>query len=1024
MSSAHVINTEITAPLSELQKRLWHFEKLEPGSPADHISLCLQLEGPLNIDQFRRSLNQVLARHEALRARADMFEGLVVQRVNTECALALPIVDLSHRPGADGQAEARKRMQVWVREPFKLRKDTLVRARLVRLGADHHWLHVVAHRFVCDDESLMILVRELAAIYHSAISGCELPRAPSTVSYQELINLYADRETERAAYWRSQVRVIFASAERRRVNAREPDSALEFSAAKAPVTEQFKTFLRDRGFGMADLTLSAFAVLLRSHTGKKSVPLNVMSPASERVGTTQIIGPMADAFPLRLEVDGSAIAEEVVRQVKDTCAIALSNAPLLFDVLADFASDGRGTEFDLLTDTLFAFSHRPRADAEAGSVRFCVPDEQTRFSRFNLEWHVREENDWLWISAFYKKQAYEATTVEHLLKRYCSVLAAMALQLDQKVDVLLPPVTNDRIDQPQLADSEVAPGESELEQPHPERDRIERDLAEIWAELLRVDKVLIHDNFFALGGDSILSVLMATKARQRGLLVVPRQVFQHQTIASLAAVVAYETPPLAPPSRSSLTGSINVTPIQQWFFEWRQEYRSHFNLAALLEGRPGLDAASVVEAVRAVRSHHDSLRMRFVQESGEWKQVIGEGDSLSECICVDLSERSVEEREEVIKSVADELHSSIDIENGPVMRAAWFDCGPETSGQLLFIVHHLAVDGVSSRILIEDLEAACLAASHGKAASLPRVITSYRQWAVALDEHARSPAVQLEADYWLGVLEASGKIKLDFNKGRNTVSSARHISIEFDQETTLSLMRRQTEATEVWIQQALLASLARALGEWSARAEVRIELEGHGRRDISPEIDVTRTVGWFTALHPLRLRTSPGDWPGRTLAQIREQLRDVPQQGIGYGLLRYRSSDAGVRGRLTDAGDADVCFNYMGRFNHFWSEAALFRSLKGTGVWQSGDAQRAYVLQVDALIADGRLHIECEYSANLHRCESIQSLTDYFKRFLLELSEIDFDAAQDYDSRRFDLAALDQNQLARVIAALDSTDDE
>ncbi len=969
MTTASTTVTDRRVALSEFQKWLWHFESRGVHVPEHGVQLCLQVEGPLNVARLQSSLNAVIARHDLLRARVEVVNELPFQRASAEATLALPIVDVSQRPEDDRESDARKRMRIWAREPFDLCADVLIRARLIRLGPERHWLHVVAHRFICDDESMGVLAGELAATY-----GAQEKLPPASA----LTETNADKNGHRADYWKDRVRAALTET--------SSDSAAERSLTREVETGPLSAFCRDHQTSMAQLTMAAFAILLQRYMGEAEVSLSIQPASSEKPES------ISDALPLSLAVEDSATAQEILQLTQAECATALSNAPVPFDVLTE-TLDQKAMPVSL-TDTLFVFNAQPLLDVTVDGVRFQSLEEQPSFSRFKLEWHVRQEKDLLRIQAIYRKEFWEADVIERMVANYGDVLASMVANIDRRVEDLLPKISRD-LDVPEATEQERDSS----------RDLIERELAEVWAELLGVSEVGINENFFALGGDSILSVLMVAKCRQRGLQITPRQIFQHKTIASLATVAVRETPLSTSSTQSSGVDGVNLTPIQQWFFEQPQRTASRFNQTAVLEGRRGLNAATVVKAVAAVQSHHESLRLRFSRDGEQWRQFVGDPNSIGDCVCVDLSDVPAERRADEVRLLMDQLQSDIDVEKGTLIRTAWIDFGPDEAGQLLVIIHHLAVDGVSWRILLEDLERAYTMAARNETIELTPVVTTYQQWAMALNERARSSAVQSELNYWLDVLRTAVTIPNDFNDGLNTENSARKISVTFDPEVTATLLQGRAEVSEAWIQQALLASLGQVLSKWTGRTATRIDVEAHGRQDIATGIDVSRTTGWFTSIYPLRL--------GATLTQIRERLKAVPEQGIGYGLLRFLSIDADVREMLKDAESAAICFNYLGQFDHLWSGDGIFRPLE-TLTLRHRDDLRAYVLQLDASIVGGELRVDWEYSENLHRPETIQRLADSFKHHLLELAN-----AEEDPTLQFALVALDQHQLEQVLAELD-----
>ncbi|WP_447980433.1 amino acid adenylation domain-containing protein [Candidatus Nitrospira bockiana] len=506
--------------------------------------------------------------------------------------------------------------------------------------------------------------------------------------------------------------------------------------------------------------------------------------------------------------------------------------------------------------------------------------------------------------------------------------------------------------------------------------RAEAVLAEIWSGVLGKSDITVHDNFFELGGDSILSLQVVARARDAGLRLTPRQIFQHQTIAELASVAG--EPGTRAVDHVSPGAEVPLTPIQRWFFEQEIPNRHHWNQALLLEGQGEIRVAALEEAVRALVEHHDALRLRFVREGDRWRQRYAADrptDSEPAVVRVDLSDVPAEQQRARLEAAIDEWQRRLHLAEGPVLRAVWFDLGPRRSGRLLLVIHHLVVDAVSWWILLEDLQAAYGQRLRGEAVRLPAKTASFQEWAGRLIEEARSPTVQAEAPYWLGLLQAARPVPLDDPTGARTESTTAVVMDVLNEEETRALLQDAAHAYRMRVDEVLLTALAQTLVRWTGDARVLIEVEGHGREELSEEIDVSRTVGWFTTLHPVGLDVSSEAGPDEALKKVKEQIRRVPRGGIGYGLLRYLS-DSEAAGRLHGLPQARISFNYLGQWDQTFAGSSLLTlAAEATGADRDPAGSRGYDLEIDAVIVGGRLQVRWSYSSARHREETIQDLS-------------------------------------------------
>ncbi|HEX2202013.1 MAG TPA: amino acid adenylation domain-containing protein [Longimicrobium sp.] len=556
------------------------------------------------------------------------------------------------------------------------------------------------------------------------------------------------------------------------------------------------------------------------------------------------------------------------------------------------------------------------------------------------------------------------------------------------------------------------------------RNRAEEVLAALWAEVLRVEKVGIHDNFFALGGDSILSIQIIARAAQEGVRVTPKQMFVHQTVAELASVAG--TAAQVEAEQETVEGEVPLTPVQRWFLEQELPSMHHFNLSFLLFALRRLEPEVVKGAVAAVIAHHDALRLRYERTADGWRQF---NAGLSDDVpfeTVDLSQVAAGARDAALAEHGDRIQRSLDLEKGPLVRVALFDYGAGEAQRIVVIAHHLVIDAVSWGFLRQDLETACEQLSRGEEVRLPRKSTSFRQWAVKLADYARSAAVRAEAPFWTDEARRDvASLPVDFTGGSNTEGESDRFMTVLEEDETRALLIDVPPVYGTQINDVLLAGLARAFGRWTGRSALLVELEGHGREDLFETVDLSRTAGWFTAIYPVRLALPEDERDlGGALKGVKEQLRAVPLKGIGYGLLRHMSGDAEIAAKLAALPQAEVAFNYLGQLD---AGAAAPASEDGLLVGSFGDAgegrdasgARTHLLSVDALVAGGRLHVTWTYGTKVHARETVERLAEGFLSSLRELiAHCKDPEAGGYTPSDFELAGLDQSSLDALMAQL------
>jgi len=556
----------------------------------------------------------------------------------------------------------------------------------------------------------------------------------------------------------------------------------------------------------------------------------------------------------------------------------------------------------------------------------------------------------------------------------------------------------------------------------PPESAAETRLAEVWAAVLGLERVGRHDNFFELGGDSILCLQVVARARKAGLSLSVRQIFDSDTLADLARAAAEGRAVEA--EQGPVTGKVPLTPIQCWFFDEVRSDRHHFNQAVLLEIRRPVSAEVVARALYHLLRHHDALRQAYAPDGETWRQWMApppDEETAAELLLerFDFTGVPDEGLAEALEQAADGLHTSFDLGSGILLRAGYFDLGAERPGRLLLVIHHLAVDGVSWRVLIEDLTAACEQICAGKGLALPPKTTAFKTWAERLEAHAASAELAEELSYWLALGDsAPGPLPRDFDSGDNSEASAEHVHVELEPDVTAALIQDVPRSYGTRIDDVLLSAVVSAFQTWTGESRLMLELEGHGREDLFEGIDLSRTVGWFTAEYPIVLDVGHGRDPGRLLRSIKEQLRGVPHRGLGWGVARYLGEEP-TRRELAELPRPEVLFNYLGQFDSSLPEGSPWGPAREpTGQTRATSGPRHYLLELNGHVAGGRLRFDFTYSPHLHRRETVEALgaafLDALRRLVAHCASVRIGG---YVPADFPLASVDQALVDRLTAS-------
>ncbi|MDJ0674318.1 MAG: amino acid adenylation domain-containing protein [Calothrix sp. MO_167.B42] len=588
----------------------------------------------------------------------------------------------------------------------------------------------------------------------------------------------------------------------------------------------------------------------------------------------------------------------------------------------------------------------------------------------------------------------------------------------------------------------------------------EKIICQVWQQVLGIDAVGVEDNYFELGGDSILALQVVTEMRRQGWEVKVKDIFAQQSVKELALVVNKLASVAVAPIVQKASGEVPLTPIQRWFFDLNLTNPNHWNQAVLLEVNQSLDVQVIQQAIKTVSLHHDIFRLRFQHQPEGWQQFYTEYDSENDYgfawETVDLSALNQEQQNTTMESRSHGLQQSLDLHNGPLAGAILFQLGANRPHRLLIAIHHLIIDGVSWRILLEDLGDAI----GGK--SLTPTTSSFQHWSNFLQDFTHSPSIQQEQKFWLAMIkDTQFQLPLDVSDRQNNVeSSVQTIGVEFSPSHTQDFLTTAHQAYRTSPEDLLVAALSRTISRWSGAEVLQVMMEAHGREELSDDVQLSRTLGWFTALYPLRLDLSLCHDYQTLLTRVKEQMRAVPRRGLGYGLLRYLqdgettdrktnwtqspgfthevnpkskinnglSVDQNPKSKIQNPKlNGDISCNYLGQVRREnWQGNELFRLLQNedTGPLHEPDGLRPHVLDIIAIVVEGKLQVNWLYSSHLHHQETIAKWAKDFEQNLLAiLAHCTQPGVGTYTPSDFPLLHSSQSYLSRLSTQFPNLED-
>lgn len=544
------------------------------------------------------------------------------------------------------------------------------------------------------------------------------------------------------------------------------------------------------------------------------------------------------------------------------------------------------------------------------------------------------------------------------------------------------------------------------------RSSVEQTLATIWEEVLKRSPIGIHDNFFEIGGDSILSIQIIAKARKAGLAMAANQLFEHQTIAALSLFVAEAAPSISTVDQP-LIGAVPLSPIQEWFFEGHQLAPHHWNQGIAFDLLQELPVSLLSEAVTYLITRHDALRLRFAHEADQWQAYYMAPAAVHAFQHFDLAE--VSQPEAAIQQKINEIQASFDLSAGQLFQAVYCSGSDELKPQLYLLAHHLIVDAVSWQIIFDDLKTICSQLLAKEPIDLPSKTLSFRDWSQYLREQVGEGNWDKEIGFWEQQAQLGPSLKRDA-EGQWPTSEAQTetLSFQFSEAITATLIKEVPAAYNTKTDEILLAALLMAMIEKAETSTLTLGLERHGREQLEKHFDFSASVGWFTAFYLLRLEVEQEAEIGTLIKSVKEQVRQVPNGGIGYGALRYLRSE-----KLSLTKAPDLVFNFLGQQDLLSSPVFTNGRMLFEGA-RDPRSERHYAMEINAFLLHDKLEVRWSYSTDFYQENTINSFLAAFEKALGQIiNHCASGGIGEYTPSDFPDADLSQDDLDNLLGQID-----
>jgi amino acid adenylation domain-containing protein/non-ribosomal peptide synthase protein (TIGR01720 family) len=978
---AHVADAEHYA-VSHGQRRLWLIDRIEEASPAYNVSSAFDLTGPLDRDALAHALDALVARHESL--RTVFVEVADEPRQKVLPALRVPLTSTDLRAEADPESRLRALVAEQAAAPFDLATGPLLRVALYQIDDARAVLSFTIHHIVSDAWSMRLVIADLIRSYDGYRSAGEAALPSLAIQYRDYAawqrhELDSGGMREHQSYWLAKLAGPLPVLDVPADFARPPVPTYRGHVVSVTIDAATAANLRAWGIALGASTFMTLVAVVKTLLFRytRQTDIRIGSPIAGRsmADTADQIGFFVNTLVLRDTISGAETFGDLVTRVKRTAEDGYEHQAFPFDRLLDELNVPRDLSRSPLFDVMVV--HDSEADDARPSGGLTVTELRldSGTSKFDLTFAFAESSRGIDVEIEYRTDLFTRARVETMAAQLVQVAGQVASDAAIAIDQI--EITAlDRITQSGAAavQSSTSPASGPpVYAPVAPRDERELLLVGVLESVLGRSGLGMTDNFFHVGGDSIRAIQVVNRLGRLGWRLRVRDLFEAPEIEVLAKRLARaESARRGEADRRPAQGDVPLTPIQQWFFKTQTRDRAHFNQSVMLRFPDRIDEQALRSIGRALTERHASLRLQYQFDHGAIRQSYNTGADPAHAGYdpVEVHDLGGEpDPVDALGRLAAAAQAGFDLAAGRLAKVLLFRLSDED--RVLIVIHHLAVDGVSWRILLDDLRAGLAATARGDRIDLAAPTDSYQAWSLALQARAREATAE---EPWWRAVDAATSVALpaDAAGGDARESDAADMRFTLGVDETTALVSRVNQAYNTRPQDVLLAALAGAVRDWAGPGAVKIDIESHGRDGLDEQVDVSRTVGWFTALYPVVIDIGAEEDPGRQLVAAKDTLRRTPGQGLGYGLLRGGAPSG-----------AAVLFNFLGQFDTDVADLDVAGDDRGPEFGPS--IAMTHALVIGGWIADGRLTMTVRFSRRRFSDATIERLVAAYTRRLGEL---------------------------------------
>ncbi|MEO1514771.1 MAG: amino acid adenylation domain-containing protein [Bacteroidota bacterium] len=982
--------------LSYAQHRMWVMEQMEEVKGAYNIFNTYKFKGVLDKAVLENVLLKLVDRHESLRTVFELEGEEARSRIVEASEVPFKVFYANWQGLPDRIEKARNECRRLANRPFQLSKMPLFRVKLMQVEADEYIFAFVIHHIIADGWSLDILINELFSLYEATIEGRSEELPALRIQYKDFAawqnHHFAEGALEKQLdFWKDELKgelpILTVPADFPRPSV----MTYKGGSTHCTIEQQAASRIVEMGQQLQAtpyMTLMAgLLALLHRYTDQTDIIIGTPAAGRDHPDLDQQVGLFVNTLPLRNEVQSNWSFEALLQKVKKTTLQAFANQSLPFDQMVeilDLEKDpSRSPLFDVMMvwDDIGVKKEELQKEAAFEAEAFAIGNEQ---AKFDLTFHFSGSEEALELGVNYYADLFSAHRAQNILEELEQLLLSAADNPKQAIGELVyhqePTDSKEDVATIETEDTDTTETES---QPAEETAPTSKDplaiLCKTVEEVLMNGTIQADDNFFTRGGDSIQAIRLVARLFQQGYRLKVTQVMHHPVMNQMVTQLKEVRQNV---DQGIVEGSFPLSPIQRHFFESPMQKHHHYNQCMVVFSKEAVDADALQRAIDKLVLFHDALRISFGPDSdGAWMQTNGGASIKSKLRIYDQRQQSEQEAEKERLAICQQLQEDFQLGESPLMRIALFQ-GLE-GDRIVLIFHHLIMDGVSWRILLEDLNEAYRQILRGKKIRLPKKSDSFKSWCEGLIEYAHDPSFEDELDYWSALISSPAD-NIPRLASETATPDVQSIDVELASDLTELLMGPVHEAYSTEINEVLLAALGLAVKATFGTSRFWVMLEGHGREEILEDRQYTRTIGWFTSMFPVLLESPDGaDALAQTLISTKDFLRKIPNKGIGYGIARYLRPD---RWETSDTCRPDLIFNFLGQYEEGGDSESRLRVIdEYAGATRDQAEQPEFGIQLSGIIVGRNLSIHIEYNRNAFDPERLQGLGDAYVQALEQL---------------------------------------